>query len=331
MATIGNTQLTLVDHARRMDPKGGVAKIAEILNEQNEILQDVPWIEGNLPTGHRSTIRTGLPTVYFRSINAGTPRSKSTTVQVDDACAEISGFSDIDEKIIELGGGGNEMRLSEDMPFMESMSQKFVDTLFYGNTATDPKSFLGIAPRFASTTEANGQNIIKADASPSGADNTSIFLVGWGPQTIAGIYPKGSKAGLKVENLGKETVLDSDNNPYRAYRTKFQWDCGLMMKDWRYVVRICNIDVSQLTKSGSTGSDLMDAMVQAVELLQNPNGCKPVFYCNRTVRGFLRRQIQNRSNIYLTHETVEGKKVTMFDGIPVRRCDALLNTESSVS
>ncbi|WP_165177416.1 phage major capsid protein [Desulfovibrio sp. ZJ369] len=30
-------------------------------------------------------------------------------------------------------------------------------------------------------------------------------------------------------------------------------------------------------------------------------------------------------------ETVEGKKVLTFDGIPVKRCDGIVNTESQVT
>lgn len=331
MAAVGATNLTLVDHAKRTDPDGKIATIAELLNKQNEVLQDMPWKEGNLPTGHQSTIRTGLPTVYFRSINAGVPTSKSRTVQVTDSCAMIEGYSEIDVKLAMLNAQDKNFRLSEDNAFLESMAQKQVDTLFYGNTASDPKSYLGLAPRFASTTPENGENIIKADASPSGSDNTSIWLVGWGEQSVFGIFPKGSQAGLKFEDLGEDTVTDSNGYRFQAIRSHFTWDCGLAMKNWQYVVRICNIDVSQLTKTGSTGTDIVDAMTQAVELLPNLSNCKPVFYCNRTIRSYLRRQIQNRSNIYLTHETVEGKKVTMFDGMPIRRVDSILNTESTIS
>ena len=52
MSTIG-TKLNLVDVASRLEPNGGIATIAEILNEKNEVLDDMIWTEGNLPTGHR--------------------------------------------------------------------------------------------------------------------------------------------------------------------------------------------------------------------------------------------------------------------------------------
>ena len=59
---------------------------------------------------------------------------------------------------------------------------------------------------------------------------------------------------------------------------------------------------------------------------------RPVFYCNRTVRSFLRRQIANKvAQSTLTMDTVAGKRVVAFDDIPVKRCDQILNSESTVS
>lgn len=328
MATIG-TKLNLVDHASRLDPNGKIATIAELLNLQNEVQQDIVYKEGNLETGHRSTIRTGLPSVYFRSINQGVPSSKSTTVQVTDTCALIEAYSKVDVELAALNGNTNEFRASEDMAYLEAMAQKNVETLFYGNTSTDPKAFLGLAPRYASTSEANGDNILKGDG--AGSDNTSIWLVGWGERSCHMIYPKKSMAGLQINNIGEEAAYDSDNNEYRVLKTQYTWKSGLVLRDWRYVVRICNIDVSNLTKNAASGSDLINLMVKACELIPNMNGVNPVFYCNRTVRSFLRQQIMNKSNMYLTHETVEGKKVTVFDNVPVRRCDSILNTEATIS
>ena len=80
MAALATTNPTLADVARRMDPDGKIDTIVEILNETNEILEDATMIEGNLPTGHRTTIRTGLPTPTFRKLYGGVQPTKSTTV-----------------------------------------------------------------------------------------------------------------------------------------------------------------------------------------------------------------------------------------------------------
>src|SRR3569833_4628051 len=82
MATLSTGALTLADWAKRLDPDGKVPVVAEMLSQSNEILEDAVFVEGNLQTGHRVHIRTGLQKDYWRSINQGVPRSKSTTAQV---------------------------------------------------------------------------------------------------------------------------------------------------------------------------------------------------------------------------------------------------------
>ena len=79
MSTLTATNPTLLDVAKRVDPNGSVADIVEILNETNEILQDMTVLEANDGTGHKTTIRTGLPSSAWRKLNYGVPASKSTT------------------------------------------------------------------------------------------------------------------------------------------------------------------------------------------------------------------------------------------------------------
>lgn len=334
MATLSSAFPTLLDVAKRMDPDGKAAKIAEMLSQDNEVLDDMPWIEGNLPTGHRVTVRTGLPTAAWRKLNQGVPRSKSTTAQIDEATAMLEAWSDVDKDLAELNGLESDFRLTESSAFIESLNQQMASTLFYGSTIATPESFLGLAPRFddVPTTVGgaeNKDNVI--DAGGTGTDNTSIWLIGWGPNTVHGIYPKGSKAGLQHEDLGLDTVLDANGNPYRAYRDHYQWKCGIALRDWRYVVRIANIDVSDLKGDASTGAKILNLMTRALERIQSLNGVRPVFYMNRTVRSILRQQIiEAVKQSTLTVEELYGKRVMMASEVPVRRTDALLNNEARV-
>lgn len=328
MAIVG-TKLTLADWAKRVDPDGSVPIIAEILNETNEILDDMPWVEGNLPTGHRGTVRGGLPTPTWRLLNYGVQVTKSQTKQIDDLCGMLEDYGEVDKDLADLNGNTNEFRLSEDRAHIEGMSQAFASALIYGNQATDPEKITGFAPRFNDLSADNADNIVVGGGSDDGG-STSIWLVVWGENKIHGIFPKGSKAGLQNQDLGEVTLEDAVGGKYQGYRAHYQWKPGLHMKDWRYVVRIPNIDVSALTKDASAGSDLIDLMVQAVEIPPDLGG-KPVWYCNKTIRSFLRRQITNRDNVNLTFDSVAGKKVLAFDEIPVRRVDAILNTEGVVS
>lgn len=332
MATLATTHPTLLDVTKRLDPQGKVDTIAEIMNQTNEILDDMVWLEGNLPTGHRTTIRTGLPTPTWRKLYGGVQPGKSRTVQVTDATGMLEAYAEVDKALADLNGNTAAFRLSEDRAHIEGMNQEFSSTLFYGNESTEPEAFTGFGPRFNSQSAENGGNIITSAADPDSTDNTSIWLVVWGPNTVHGIYPKGSKAGLNMEDKGQVTIenVDGAGGRMEAYRTHYRWDCGLSVRDWRYVVRV-NLDQEDLVKNAASGPDLIDLMTQAVELIPSLSMGRPAFYMNRTLRSFLRRQIANKvAASTLTIEQVAGKHVTMFDGIPVRRCDAITNTESGI-
>ena len=82
VAIIGGTALTYADWAKRMDDGYRVAIIIELLSQTNEILDDMMVVEGNLPTGHKTTVRTGLPQATWRLLNQGVPNAKSTTAQI---------------------------------------------------------------------------------------------------------------------------------------------------------------------------------------------------------------------------------------------------------
>lgn len=329
MATLSTLNPTLADLTNRMDPNGKIdPQIVEILTQSNEILDDMTFIEANGFTDHKTTIRSGLPTGTWRKLNYGVMPEKSKTVQVKDSMGMLESFAEVDKALAELNGNSAAWRLSEDYAFIEGMNKTMASSLFYGDTDIDPEKFMGLAPRYDSTAAQNGSNIIKAGG--SGADNTSVWLVVWGPNTVHGIYPKGSQAGLKSEDLGEDVLTDAAGGRYRGLRTHYRWDMGLTLRDWRYVVRIANIDVSDLTKNAASGADLIDLMIQALEIIPNMGMGRPVFYCSRTVRSFLRRQILNKNNVNLTFESVAGKKVVMFDGVPVRKTDALLETEAAI-
>jgi hypothetical protein len=339
MATLTSTSLTLADWAKRTDPEGRIPVVAELLSQSNEILDDCVFKEGNLPTGERVVIRTGLPTVYWRALNQGIPSSKSTTAQVDEACGMLEARSEVDKDLALLNGNTAQFRLSEDVAFLEAMNQQQATTMFYGDPGTDPKKYLGLAPRYSSLSAANAQNILSAGA--SGSDNTSVFLVCWGDNTVYCPFPKGSKAGLVHEDLGEQTVYNSDATRLQAYATRYQWKNGLVVKDWRYVVRIANIDVSDLmsqatTQASTASTALIKLMARALYRIPNMAMGRPAFYMNRTVHSGLTIAALDKSQYVLKINealTQFGTPTSYlsFLGVPLRRVDAIVNTETVVS
>lgn len=334
MATLSTAALTLVDWAKRKDPTGKIARIVELLSQSNEILTDMLWLEGNLETGHRTTVRTGLPTVAWRLLNAGVTPSKSTTAQVDEQCAILEAWSEVDVDLAKLNGDVSAFRLSEAMAFLEAMNQEMASTLFYGNSGTAPEEFTGLATRYSAISGAtNAQNVITG--SGSGSDNSSIWLVGWHENGICGIFPKGSQAGLVQNDYGEVTVEVTAavaGNRMRALQERFQWKAGVALKDWRNVVRIPNIDISNLVAK-SSAADLTELMIKATHRIPNLSACRPVFYMNRSC--FQMLDIQRRDDVIsgggVTWDTVDGKRTASFRGIPIRICDALTEAEAAVS
>ncbi len=330
--TLSTGALTLIDWAKRLDPQGKVPTIVELLAQTNQILDDMLFREGNLPTGHRTTIRTGLPAVYWRLLNQGVAPSKSSTAQVDEQAGMLEAWSEVDKDLALLNGNVSQFRLSEAKAFLEAMNQEMAQTVIYGNSGLAPEEFTGLAPRFSAIAGAtNAENII--DGGGTGSDNTSIWLVAWGEETVHGIFPKGSKAGLVHEDYGEVTVevtAGIAGNRMRALQERYQWKAGLVVKDWRYAVRICNIDVSDL--AGAAPPDLISMMEQAEEIIPNELGRK-AFYAPRRVTRYLRKQVRTSvaNGGGLTFENFAGKRIMAFDGIPIRKVDAILLTEARVT
>jgi hypothetical protein len=333
MATIGNTYLDLVDLFKRSEDNQQIATIMELLAETNAMLDDAMAIECNNGTKHRTTVRTGLPTVTWGQLYQGIVQSKSTTTQVDDTTGFVEALSTVDKRILDLSTNEGAVRLSEATAFLEAMSQEAASQIIYGNVATDPEKFTGLAPRFNLTTAANGGQIVSAAG--AGADNTSVWFVTWGDNASHLLYPKGTTAGLSREDKGEQRVTDGSGNPYYVKEEMFTWHLGLSVRDWRQVVRIANIDVS-LLQAGSV--DIYKFMRQAYwkwNKHRSPNS-KMAIYCNADVLEALDADSTPTSStsasfVRLKPQEVDGQEVMGYRGIPVRQVDAILNNEAVVS
>lgn len=320
---------TLSDVMNRLDPDGRLATVVELLKLRNDILEDMTFIEGNLPTGMVHTQRTGLPDAAWRMLNYGVPQSKSTVTKVVDTCGMLEAYAEVDKDLVDLSGNGAAYRLSEDQAFLQAMNIKMADALFYGDTEKDKKApFVGLTPRYSTlkgSKKDSARNVIDAGGKADGA-LTSIWAVVWGNQTLHGIFPKGSKGGWQHEDLGQVTLTDADGGHYEGYRTHYKWDIGLAVRDWRYAARLCNIDLNAIDND-----TLIDKMAALVEALEDESMGTPVIYTNRATRTRLRTAFYKASNVRLTLDQVGGKKVVSFDEIPIKRCDALRNTEALVA
>lgn len=343
MAVQGSGVATIIDILTEMAPDGKQLDIAEVLTQQNEVLADMHWEEGNTVTGHKDGVRTVLPTPSFRALNAGVPVTKAGSTTIEETCALLEDFSQVDRELAIMSGNVDAYRLKQSRPHVQGMSNKMATELFYGNANTNPLGFTGLAPRYntlSTTTNKAAANVINAGG--TGSALRSIWLVGWGQDTVFGIYPKNTAAGLDHEDATNAvgsgehgfppaTVLtDASGNMYMGYRDHWVWRCGLFVKDWRFVVRIANIDPTLITRTAASGPILEDLMIQAQEQIESLTGVRAVFYVPRLIQTWFRRQLVANKGTYLTQEEYGGRKVLSFNGTPIRRTDALNVNEAQV-
>ena len=335
MSIIGGTSLTLMDVARRTGGDGKIAKIVEILSEHNSILEDMVYEQCNNGMVHRTTVRTGIPEGTWRMLYKGVPSGKTTTEQIQDSCGMLEIYSKIDKALADMSPDKGAFLLTESSGFIEGLSQKMAKTLIYGNEKNDKAAFTGLAARYGtlSTDEKKiGFNVI--DGGGTGTDNTSIYVLNWGSQTMHGLYPKGSKAGLTVDDRGQQTVKDANGDDYEAYVIHYKWDMGFCVRDWRYGVRIANIDVSDLAnagESGYSGANLINLLIKAFGKFPKADMGRRVIYCNRTVMTALNLMVANHETAALKIDEIGGRPVTKFWGVPIRQVDAIANDEAAVA
>lgn len=338
MAVIGSGVATLLDVLGEIAPDGSQYDTAEILTQATEVLQDMTWMEGNLITGHRDSVRTALPTPSFRAINEGVPVTKEASAPIEETCAMLEDFSQADRDLALLSGNVAQYRLKKARGHIIGFAHTMAREVFYGNAATNPKGFTGLMPRFNSLSTAVSQtanNVINAGG--TGTMLRSVWLVGWSEDTVTGLYPKNTIGGLQHEDATSHitggdgmALSDAGGNLYMGYRDHWVWRCGLMVKDWRYAVRIANIDQTLLTFNAATGPNLQDLMIQALERIESLGGVRAAIYAPRTINTFLRRQAVSQKNQFLAIGEV-GETVMSFGGVPIRRVDALNTNEAQVS
>ena len=328
------TNPTLADLTSRMTKDGKIdPRIIEVLNETNEMLSDLVWNEATGVTENVTTVRSGLPSVAWRRLNYGVQPSKSKTKQISDSLGMLEAYAEVDKKLAMLNGNTEAWRASENAPFIEAMNQEFQRALLYGDCTKDPAKILGIMPRFCTGIKSKAENAVNViDASEGGEvgkNLTSILLMTWGQNTMYCSYPKGLVGGLQHEDLGEVTLDDPEGGHYQGYRSHYEWNVGFTMRDWRYCVRIANIDVDKLT-TYPTSIDLRKYMIRAMNLLPSMNGGRMAWYCNRTIKTYFEQQLENKSNVWLTLDQAQGREVTKFRGIPIRRVDAMMVGEAKV-
>ena len=332
-------QVTLLDVAKSRDPDGKTAKVVEVLSRMNPLVEVLPVVEANGQQTHVTTIRSGsLPKAVWRKYNQGVDVGKSARVQVTETMGMLEARAEVDEKLVKLNADPAAFRLSESIAFTEGINQQVEDAFFYGSPAAD-YPFMGIAPRYASLTGETKEQIITAGGSNANVQ-TSIYLVVLGEQTVHGIYPKGSKAGLDHQDLGIIDAFDENNKRYRAYADLWRWDLGLVVRDHRAIVRIANIDAADLLLAGSSGTQAASAATNILrKVIEGKNRIPRTVRAQGRLVAFMNARCRTAFELIGLEKSVnalalmQGQKqaVSGWDGVEFITADAILNTEAVVS
>lgn len=337
MGALSGTRKNIIEWSQHFH-RGKVLPQVRMLAQENHSLMDWLFTECNDGTGELYNVETAEPTVYKTAWGEGTPESKSQKAQLREVCTMLTGFSSVETEMAKVGGQKAVVRAEEDESFASAMRKTAAQMQFYANRNTNLKDFYGFATLYNSinASAAKLKNTISAGGTTNGT-LTSAFLVNWG-KGVYGIFPEGTQAGLQKLDLGTRVKTLANGNELVVDSTKHTWHLGLVVKDWRDVVRICNIKASDclaLTNNMAPTSlvNLLHLMIRARLRIRNPG--KKVWYVNDTVYGCLMRVALEKSNAALKVE----QAITQFGnfdeltilGIPVRRCDQILDTEDQVS
>ncbi len=332
---MGTDRLTLLDHAKRLDPDGKVAKIVELLDQTNPIFQDAPAFPSNAEQGNRVTIRSSLPVVGFGKVNQGVTRSKGSTEQRLDSMGLIVGLSEVDTKLKKIIGEAKfkEHRFNEDKGFTESITQLIVLTMLYGNELTNGASWTGFMARLASLATAITGSQVRSMGSVGGGDGTSMLIVDWHEDFVHLIYPKDGDAvlGIDVQDKGEHRVNDADGNPMMAAITEYTYAGGLTVKDPRHIARVANIDVSDANLESPTQGKLMRTLIDTMTAMPRKGPATRVIYCHHTIEAAFIKQVLDKSNAALTMQDYLGRPTPHFWDSPIRRLDQFATNESTVS
>lgn len=332
MSTIATRNLTLSDVIKMKAPNGGPAMVLEGLDQKHSLINDLHWEECNDNWNHETTFRSSLPTPSRRILNTPVNPSKGTTDQARWGVTAFEDWAVADELVAERLGNPAAIMAQEVRAKVEAMRQDFSEAFFYDNPSGAPHKMTGLSTYYSTIGAAYNRNLLDADG--TGSDNASIWVIDHGPGKVYGIYPKGSMAGMKMEDFGKQTVDGAtgvSGSKMRAYQAYVQWVSGLAIEDWECAVRICNIDISNLIAK-SSNADILELLSRAVGRLRNPESSSVKIYMNRTVAENL--VIYKRDDVIagggLTYDNVDGIRQLFFGKIPVRIDDQLLNSESRV-
>lgn len=315
-------------------------EIVEIMLQVNAILDDMYIVEANDGTSNITTIRTGMPEAYWTAFYEGVAASHGTKKQVRNTAGHLMSKLEIDARLYDQAPDRSALLHDEITSHCGTMGNEMADCLFYGNIGNEPKKFNGFGNFYsqiggtASTDDRVSSHYVfnaKSATKPSTAMLRSIWLIGWGSQSMRCFYPRGSKGGIDKGEWKKVEATNPDDasKTYEAYRQYLNWQLGLDVRDYRFGGRIANIQADHMFDD--SGMPEYIEMIRRMLTRVKDNGVKQVLYMDKltleAIGVWLARKTMANA---MTFSQLQERMTPHLFGIPVRTCDALNTNEEEV-
>ena len=318
--------------AARMTHNNEIIDVAEVLNEVNDVVQDAPMTRANDITSHVVSRRTALPTSSIVKIGEGWSATVGLLQQARETIMAVKARYQCPEDVMRLQSNPAKYRMQQERAYIESISQSFSNLLIgdaVNEVAAEPEEFEGFAMRYP--VSATDSVILNGASSGGGASTTSIYFVQWGPGKCYLIYPRNTEGG-GVRKQDKGLINTQSESTYSStaynwsYVTEFSWEVGLAIEDTRSVKRLANISTVSATDSNTLNEDNIITLRNAYKTAGTI-----YMYCNKEIFTQIQILAKDKGNVHWGPDSPFGRPQLYFLDMPIRRCDAILNTEAIIS
>jgi len=316
-----------------------------VLDRMTPLVRMLPLKASNNIMSNIAVRNDSLPIASTRRWNEGIKATAAHNTPLNDPIMLLEDYGEVDKKLWSIQNDPNAWRADQDMSHIEGLFQLVESILFYGNQGLNPGVINGLTTRFNNLESyPNGDQTWQPNVWNGGASSgntTSAWMIEFGDDSIYGIYPPNSPAGLRVEDLGESTkelasgtAAVGANYLYQVLRTHFEWMLGIQIPDERAVQRICNINPAVLSSNNFDENIFIEAKNWLPRAGEAPG---TVIFVNRALKTQIDiRAVSQKINTYFTPPSdnsmdVFGKAVTKFQNIPIYVAEKLLSTETVVS
>jgi hypothetical protein len=328
---------TLQHLATVTKPDGALLDVFDNISEINDLMKVMQYFPTNEVSRNVTAQVTAYGTPSAVIANEGRTEIINTHEQIVDVPIRFHNIITPDEEVLKRASSPGQWRADRVREYAQSYGQAVASQIITGDASTDPgKAIDGLAKRLgslpASATDVTDPFFTVVAGGGSGADNTSIYIVGIGKNGLHGLYGMNGTAGFQFKMRPSQLVaasIGSGNIPTTPIDVS--WEIGLCSSNRRAIGRICNIDVSDLTDDASAGANLVNLLVHAINKTRvHEMGLTPVLLANENVISYFETQrINHGSNAGATGQMTDlGKVLTTFKGIPFLRMDSIPNNEA---